>query len=137
MGRTVVEMSPPIPAGWVDRTMVIHKASAEPSPGLVPNTTVVMDSLAADEDLAQFCSRQVTLFRTSLPEFNLREEKLGILHNRRATRLDFSWQSAVGSLRQQLTLVDMNDGAVLVFTASAQKRCLKITLISFTASLQH
>lgn len=115
--------------------MIIYKASAERSPGLVPNVTIVMDALAADENLAEFGNRQLQLFRTSLPEFELFEQRTGSLHQREATRLDFTWHSAAGHLRQQLTLIEIDQGAVLVFTASAPAEAFGDYVVTFNAQL--
>lgn len=106
------------PEGWVDRSMVIH--SAQPSPGrVVPNIVIARENCEEDESFADFCLRQSELFRIKLPDFIVHTDLGGRIGNYPTNRIDFAWNSEAGAIRQQLSFINVGNGAVVVFTASA------------------
>lgn len=108
------------PSGWVDKTMIIHSAPTEPGRAMAPNTVVGRDALGEGETFASFCDRQKTVFADGLPQYHLKGERQGLLHGLLpATQLLFAWTSGAGELTQQASFIDVGNGVVVTFTASA------------------
>ncbi|MGI4876215.1 MAG: DcrB-related protein [Janthinobacterium lividum] len=115
---TVTTTMPP-PQGWVDKTMIVHSAPHDPAQALAPNIVVGRDALIEGEKFADFCSRQAAVFRENLPGYAEEERESGQLDGRTAMRLNFTWTSGAGPLRQEAVFIDAGEGVVVNFTSSA------------------
>ena len=107
------------PQGWFDRTMIVHTAPLTEGQAMAANIVVARDGLPAEETFAAYCARQAKVFASSLPAFVAGEQRSGILHERNAVQMNFSWASSAGELRQQVSFIDAGEGVVVTFTASA------------------
>ena len=107
------------PPGWFDKTMIVHSAPTAPGSPTAANIVVTRDAMGVDEDFAAYCARQDKALRASLPGFAPEGARTGVLHERPAMQMLFTWTSAAGPLRQQATFIDAGARVVVSFTATA------------------
>ena len=115
--EVTVALAPP--AGWHDKTMIIHSAPPPADGGPAPNIVVARDALPMGETFADYCARQAKTFADNLPAYTAEDERTGVIDGRPAARFLFVWTSGAGPLRQQATFVDAGAGVVVSFTATA------------------
>jgi len=117
MAAITTTLSPP--DGWLDKTMIVHSAPHDPASAMAANIVVSRDALLPDESFAAYCDRQDGVFRENLPGYQHEDRRTGVLQERTATQIAFTWTSSAGRLRQQATFIDAGSGLVVGFTASA------------------
>lgn len=107
------------PAGWIDKTMIVYSAPADPTRAVAPNMVVARDALGGSETFREYCNRQIDGFRVTLPHFHREAEGPGQVHGYDAFQILFDWMSGAGVLRQRVFFVSAGQGVVVTFTATA------------------
>lgn len=107
------------PPGWIDKSMVIHAVPLAPGQAIAPTIVIARDALGAAETFREYCNRQIDGFRATLPQFDRRGEGPGRVHDFDAFRIDFSWMSGAGALRQEVFFIAAPHGVVVTYTATA------------------
>ncbi len=107
------------PSGWVDKTMIVYAAPADPAKTIAPNMVVARDALGASETFREYCNRQIDGFCATLPHFHREEEGPGQVHGHDAFQILFNWTSGAGTLRQRVFFISAGHGVVVTFTATA------------------
>lgn len=107
------------PAGWVDKTMIVHSAPLPPGQAIAANIVIARDALGASETFREYCNRQIEGFRAALPHFHRRQEGPGRVHDFDAFQIEFNWMSGAGLLRQRVFFIAAPEGVVVTFTATA------------------
>lgn len=108
-----------MPPGWIDKSMVVHAAPLAPGQAIAPTIVIARDALGAAETFREYCNRQIDGFRATLPQFDRRGEGPGRVHALDAFRIDFSWMSGAGALRQEVFFIAAPHGVVVTYTATA------------------
>lgn len=107
------------PAAWIDKTMIVYAAPADPAKAIAPNMVVARDALGATETFREYCNRQIDGFRATLPQFHREDEGPGQVHGLDAFQILFHWTSGAGPLRQRVFFISAGQGVVVTFTATA------------------
>ncbi len=108
-----------IPPGWIDKSMIVHAAPLAPGQAIAPTIVIGRDALGTAETFREYCNRQIDGFRATLPQFVRREEGPGRVHDLDAFRIDFTWMSGAGTLRQEVFFIAAPHGVVVTYTATA------------------
>ncbi len=121
----VQNMTMTCPDGWSDASMLILRADAPGSSGVIPNLVVTRDRLPGDlpddptERMTHLIDRQVAEMRPKLAGF---AEVLRWISGDTAPpvgEVKVDWTSGATELTQALRLVDGGDGMLLIATATA------------------
>lgn len=107
------------PTGWIDKTMIVYSAPADPATPIAPNMLIARDALGANETFREYCNRQIDGFRATLPQFHRENEGPGQVHGFDAFQILFNWRSGAGTLRQRVFFISAGRGVVVTFTATA------------------
>lgn len=107
------------PEGWVDKSMIIYSAPAQPGQPVAPNMLIARDALGEQESFREYCTRQIDGFRATLPQFHRESEGPGRVEERDAFQILFTWLSGAGTLRQRVFFISAGSGVVVTFTATA------------------
>ncbi|WP_294327909.1 DcrB-related protein [uncultured Sphingomonas sp.] len=119
MAEAPVTVTGRMPPGWIDKSMVVHAAPLAPGQAIAPTIVIARDALGRAETFREYCNRQIDGFRATLPQFDRREEGPGRVHDFDAFRIDFTWMSGAGRLRQEVFFIAAPHGVVVTYTATA------------------
>ncbi|MGH6613465.1 DcrB-related protein [Sphingomonas sp.] len=117
--RPPVAVNAEPPAGWIDKSMIIHSAPLADGQTIAPTIVIARDALGGRETFREYCNRQIDGFRVTLPQYFRESEGPGRLHERDAFQIQFMWASGAGTLRQRVFFISAGSGVVVTFTTTA------------------
>lgn len=135
MKFTANDFTTALPPQWEDRTMITLIAPFTPG-SFAANVVITKHFVKADESLEDFAQAQLGILQTSLPEFELLDQRFTTVNDYSSYQQLHRFQSENGILQQVQTFM-ISESVVFAITGTARIEEFERHLAAFRAVVEN